>query len=215
MSEAGKCPICRSRSSTPYAEISERRYFRCSTCHGVHVDSAHHLSDKAAIRHYLTHENDPSDAGYRRFLSRLADPMLERVAPGSHGLDYGCGPGPALAAMLREAGHEMQVWDPFFAPDPAPLKATYDFITCTEVAEHFQTPAEEFDRLERLLAAGGWLGVMTSFLPEDAAFAGWYYHRDPTHIVFYAPETFTVIAAARGLSCEFPAPNVALMRKVR
>ena len=62
-----------------------------------------------------------NDAGYRRFLSKLADPLMARLAPGARGLDYGCGPGPALAAMLREAGHEVALYDPFFAPDPAPL----------------------------------------------------------------------------------------------
>jgi taurine dioxygenase len=56
-------------------------------------------------------------------------------------------PGPALAAMLREAGHEVALYDPFFAPDPAPLAAIYDFVTCTETAEHFHDPRAEFARL--------------------------------------------------------------------
>ena len=33
------------------------------------------------------------------------EPLLARLGPASHGLDYGCGPGPALATMLREEGH--------------------------------------------------------------------------------------------------------------
>ena len=62
---------------------------------------------------------------------------MARLLPKSQGLDYGCGPGPALAHMLREAGHDVALFDPFFAPDPAPFNRTYDFVTCTEVAEHF------------------------------------------------------------------------------
>ena len=98
------------------------------------------------------------DPGYRRFLSKLADPLRGRLAPGAHGLDYGCGPGPALAAMLREAGHEMALYDPVYYPDTAPLQARYDFVTCTEVAEHFHAPAQEFDRMGALLRPGGLAG---------------------------------------------------------
>ncbi len=81
--------------------------------------------------HYLHHENHLDDPGYRRFLSKLADPLLARLPAGSKGLDYGCGPGPALAAMLREAGHQVALYDPFFHPDLTPLERSYDFETCT------------------------------------------------------------------------------------
>jgi SAM-dependent methyltransferase len=162
---------------------------------------------------YLRHENNPGDSGYRRFLSRLAAPLLDRLAPGLKGLDYGCGPGPALAAMLREAGHSMALFDPFFQPDQQPLTETYDFITCTEVAEHFHRPAQEFDRLDAMLRPGGWLGVMTCFQTDDARFANWHYRKDPTHVVFYRETTFRIIAAQRGWTCEIPVKDVVLMQK--
>lgn len=41
---------------------------------------------------YDLHNNDVNDAGYRKFLSRLADPIDERVSKMSRGLDFGCGP---------------------------------------------------------------------------------------------------------------------------
>ncbi|HEX2255546.1 MAG TPA: class I SAM-dependent methyltransferase [Afifellaceae bacterium] len=135
------------------------------------------------------------------------------MPPGRCGLDYGCGPGPALAAMLREAGHRMAVYDPCFRPDRAPLRQTYDFITCTEAAEHFHRPADEFDRLDGLLRPGGWLALMTCFQTDDARFAGWHYRRDPTHVVFYREETLHRIVAERGWTCEIPAKDIALMRK--
>ena len=40
-----------------------------------------------------------------RFLGRLAEPLVERLDPGASGLDFGCGPGPALAAMLTRRGY--------------------------------------------------------------------------------------------------------------
>jgi hypothetical protein len=115
--------------------------------------------------------------------------------------------------MLREAGHRIAVYDPFFADDPAVLRGTYDFITCTETAEHFHDPAAEFDRFDRLLRPGGWLGVMTCFQTDDAAFRDWHYRRDPTHVVFYKRETLEVLAEARNWSFECPVKDVAVMRK--
>jgi 2-polyprenyl-3-methyl-5-hydroxy-6-metoxy-1,4-benzoquinol methylase len=172
-----------------------------------------HYPDPAIERaEYDRHENAVDDPGYRRFLDRLAAPLLARLSPGARGLDYGCGPGPALAMMLGEAGHAVALYDPFYTPDPAPLCDTYDFITCTEVAEHFHRPAEEFDRLGMMLRPGGWLAVMTCFQTDDARFGGWHYRMDPTHVVFYRSGTFVTIAAARGWSCEIPRKDVALLR---
>jgi 2-polyprenyl-3-methyl-5-hydroxy-6-metoxy-1,4-benzoquinol methylase len=193
--------------------VGAQNYWRCETCEARFLDPRHFLAPEDERAHYAQHENTIDDPGYRRFLAKLATPLLERLAPASRGLDYGCGPGPALAAMLREAGHEVALYDPFFHPDPAALSQSYDFITCTETAEHFHHPADEFDRLERMLAPGGWLAVMTSFQTDDARFATWHYRRDPTHVVFYREVTFRVIAAQRGWSCEVPAKDVALMRK--
>ena len=81
------------------------------------------------------------------------------------------------------------------------------------MTEHFHHPAQEFSRLNQLLTAGGWLGVMTMFLTDDDAFPQWHYRRDPTHVVFYQAATFEVIARRHGWQCEIPCPNVALLHK--
>jgi hypothetical protein len=207
------CPVCRASAPVPFMRVGAQDYWRCETCEARFLDPRHFLAPEDERAHYAHHENMIDDPGYRRFLGTLATPLLERLAPASRGLDYGCGPGPALVAMLREAGHEVALHDPFFHPDPAVLSQRYDFITCTETAEHFYNPAAEFDRLDTMLAPGGWLAVMTSFQTDDARFATWHYRRDPTHVVFYRDVTFRVIAAQRGWSCEIPVKDVALMRK--
>jgi SAM-dependent methyltransferase len=210
------CPVCRGAATRAFLDLpaEARTYWRCDRCHATFLDPAC-LPDPAAERaHYLTHDNRVDDPAYRTFLARLATPLLDRLAPAPlDGLDYGCGPGPALAHMLREAGHRIAVYDPFFADDPAVLRGTYDFITCTETAEHFHDPAAEFDRFDRLLRPGGWLGVMTCFQTDDAAFRDWHYRRDPTHVVFYKRETLEVLAEARNWSFECPVKDVAVMRK--
>ncbi|MBC7155656.1 MAG: class I SAM-dependent methyltransferase, partial [Rhodobacteraceae bacterium] len=134
--------------------VEGRDYGRCDACAARYV-APHHLPDAATeAAQYALHQNRVDDPGYRRFLSKLAEPLLARLAPGARGLDYGCGPGPALAMMLGEAGHPVALFDPIFAPDPAPLAQSHDFITCTEVAEHFHHPAAEFDRLAAMLNPG-------------------------------------------------------------
>jgi SAM-dependent methyltransferase len=196
-----------------FAHLDARDYWRCPACLATFLDPSQ-LPDRS-VEHaqYRLHRNEVDDAGYRRFLARLATPLLARLPSGLAGLDYGCGPGPALAAMLGEAGHRVALYDPLFRDDASVLARSYDFITCTEVAEHFHRPAEEFDRLDGLLKHGGWLAVMTTFQTDDAAFARWHYRRDPTHVVFYREETFRVIARQRGWRCEIPCANVALLQK--
>lgn len=207
------CPVCRAGGVRPFQMAEGRAYHCCEICEARFLDPAHYPTAEAERAHYALHENDPDDPRYRRFLSKLAEPLLDRLSPGASGLDYGCGPGPALAAMLREAGHAVALYDPVFAPDPAPLACSYDFIACTETAEHFHAPADEFDRLDGLLRPGGWLALMTCFQTDDARFAGWHYRMDPTHVVFYRERTLRRLAGLRGWSCEIPAKDTALMRK--
>lgn len=192
-----------------------RDYFACPMCEVRFLDPRQLPSRECERAHYLLHENHSDDPRYRRFLSKLADPLLALLPPGSRGLDYGCGPGPALATMLREAGHQVAVYDPFFAPDRSVLERTYDFVTCTETAEHFHRPGPEFDRLMGMVRGGGWLAIMTCFQTDDLKFANWHYRKDPTHVVFYREATFRWLAAQSGWSCATPVKDVVLMQRPR
>lgn len=214
-SVAPVCPVCRRDGTRAFAEVDDRRYWRCGHCEATFLDPAQRPTPSLERAEYLRHRNDLADPGYRAFLGRLAVPLRARLAPGAEGLDYGCGPGPALAAMLAEAGHSVSLYDPFFHPDEAALARRYDFISCTEVVEHFHHPAAEFARLDALLRPGGWLGVMTCFQTDDTRFARWHYRRDPTHVVFYREQTFRHLAGRHGWRCEVPAKDVVLMRKAR
>ncbi|MCO4745358.1 MAG: class I SAM-dependent methyltransferase [Proteobacteria bacterium] len=204
------CPVCEATEVHAFTRVGEQAYWRCGRCVATFLDAAHRLGTEAERAVYEEHDNTVADAGYRRFLSKLADPLLARVRASSTGLDFGCGPGPALAAMLREAGHTVAVFDPFFFPDATVLDQTYDFVTCTEVVEHLHQPGVVFDQLGTLLRTGGTLAVMTCFQTDDARFAGWNYRRDPTHVVFYREETMRFIASQRGWSIEIPRKDVAL-----
>ena len=207
------CPLCRLGAVTLFQCADQKDYWTCATCRIRFLDPALLPSAEKERGHYLLHENEIDDPGYRRFLTKLFEPLAALLAPGMTGLDFGCGPGPALAAMFGRAGFPTALYDPFFNPNEAVLKTQYDFIVCTETAEHFHKPADEFDRLDALLKPGGRLGIMTCFQTDDAAFANWHYRKDPTHVVFYREETMRYIAASRGWDCVIPTKNVAIFTK--
>ena len=184
------CPLCGHTSIVPYHRDTVRDYLNCRTCNLVFVPPTQHLSAVDEKACYDLHDNRPDDPGYRRFLDRLFTPLNERLAPNSRGLDFGCGPGPALAQMFAAAGHAVALYDPYYAPDDSVLSARYDFITLSEVAEHLAEPGKELDRLWNGLAAGGWLGVMTKRVRDQEAFKTWHYISDPTHIAFFSEATF-------------------------
>lgn len=208
------CPLCCQQHVLLFSKDKQRDYLQCQNCLLVFVSRAHLLSPEQERQHYLLHNNDIHDRGYRQFLSRLAIPLLAALTPHhTTGLDFGCGPGPLLAMILAEAGYEMHTWDPFFANFPAVLQQRYDFITCTEAIEHFVTPANEWHLWLQLLKPNGLLAVMTKCYPVAAEFSDWYYKRDPTHVSFFSPQTFQWLANKHQLQVAFPANDVVIFCK--
>ena len=210
---AAPCPVCDRDAGRLFACVDGRNYYRCRICEATVLARDQLPSAEQELDAYRLHRNDPDDPAYRGFLNQLSEPLLARLAPGAAGLDYGCGPGPALAALMRDGDHHVALYDPFFHPEPGALGRTYDFITCTEVVEHFHHPAREFRKLDALLKPGGWLAIQTTFQTDDARFARWNYRRDPTHVVFYRPHTFRHIAQCHGWHPLFPDCNVVLLHK--
>ena len=81
-----------------------------------------------------------------------------------------------------------------FVPNDAALKSTYDFVTCTEVMEHFHEPRRDLAVMARLLRPGSWLAITTALVDDGTDFATWWYARDETHVSFYRPKTVAWIA---------------------
>lgn len=183
------CPLCAVDATDASLHIDSGSYHHCGNCDLVFLAPHLRLDRAAEHAYYLTHENNVDDPRYRKFLSQLSEPLIQRLQPGARGLDYGAGPGPALAEMLNEAGFPTRIHDPKFAPNPQALQQQYDFITCTEVVEHMHAPGREFARFEAMLKRGGWLAVMTELRPAMEDFARWHYLRDPTHVCFYSLRT--------------------------
>jgi SAM-dependent methyltransferase len=190
------CRLCRGAGS-PWHRDRMRSYFRCGACAYIFAAKASLPTDAQARTRYNQHRNDPRDPGYRAFLGRLTAPLVARLKPGDSGLDFGCGPGPAVSVLLREAGHPVVDFDPMYRPDGDALAARYDFVTCTETAEHFIDPLRDWERMFSLLKPGGLLAVMTQ-LSDGLDFGTWRYKDDFTHVGFYSETTLAWIARRFG-----------------
>jgi SAM-dependent methyltransferase len=207
------CPLCGCRRTAVFWQDRKRDFLQCRDCQLVFVPPEQHLSAREEKAEYDLHQNSPEDQEYRRFLSRLFDPISSKLPRESKGLDFGCGPGPALPAMFEEAGHQMAVYDPFYAPDPAVFDNKYDFITASEVVEHLHRPGKDLDRLWRILRPGGWLGIMTKMVVDREAFSRWHYKEDSTHICFFSGAVFDWLAEHWQTEAVFIGNDVVLLNK--
>ena len=207
------CPLCDSDDIDSFYEDKNRIYLRCENCRLVFVPKCYWLSAEDERATYDLHENDAQDLGYRQFLSRLSTPLLEKLDSNRKGLDFGCGPGPTLSALLEAQGQQVDLYDPFYFNDPSVFHKKYDFITATEVVEHLHDPKQAFVELFKMLKRGGWLGIMTKLVMDEHAFRQWHYIRDLTHICFFSRNTFEYLAQHFNADLDFVASDVILLNR--
>ncbi|WP_205859098.1 class I SAM-dependent methyltransferase [Pleionea sediminis] len=208
------CPLCLNDRICDYWEDKVRCYLHCPCCDLVFVPEEYLLSAADEKAEYDKHENTLDDPGYLKFLSRTYQHILQRTPKGSCGLDYGCGPAPALAHFLSHHERQMSVFDIFYAPDESVFQHTYDFITCTEVIEHIvNTHDTILHWLQMLDKSSGLIAIMTKRVTELDAFKQWHYKNDPTHIRFFSRSTFEWIAEHWSLTADFPEKDVVLLSR--
>ena len=197
------CPLCQSQAIAHFHKDKKRSYLRCFNCFLIFVPEEFLPPATLEKNRYLQHENTFENKGYVKFLWQFLDPLLERILPGSNGLDFGSGPNPVLAKLLEESGYKMKTYDPFFSPELPAFEQHFDFLTCVETAEHFFSPLQEWQRICGLIKPGGWIGVKTEMVLQKTDFATWHYKNDFTHVCFYAKESFDWIAERFKLKVEF------------
>ena len=206
------CPLCESFDVTPFYQ-GARDFLCCQDCQLVFVPPAYYISHAQEKAEYDLHQNSPEDQGYRRFLSRLLEPLNQKLEPGSYGLDFGSGPGPTLSVMFEEQGHRMEIYDSIYAKDPSRLEQQYDFISASEVVEHLHHPNQDLNRLWACLKPKGHLGIMTKRVRDLQAFARWHYKDDVTHVCFFSTQTFEWLADAWNATLEIIGPDVVIFTK--
>jgi SAM-dependent methyltransferase len=204
------CPLCLKTNVSSFI-AREIEYHHCQNCHLVFKDKKELLDNKTEKSRYDFHEN-VDNPGYREFLGRLFHPLMKYLNKEMKGMDFGCGPGPVLQKMFHEEGINCQVYDPFYSPEMPNGK--FDFITSTEVVEHFFEPGKEFDFILSKLKAGGYLGLMTSLYENDEQFETWHYCNDDTHVSFYHHKTMEWIASNFNLEALHISKQVHIFRKL-
>ena len=169
------------------------------------MEEAHHLSLDKQKERYEQHKNSAENQGYvemfEAFLKVAVDPFMGRSG---RILDFGCGPGPVLAELLKKRGHGVDTYDLFFQKDESYRNKQYDLIALTEVLEHLPEPLKTLRALRERLSPNGSFAIMTLFHPNDSAkFADWWYRRDPTHVSFYTEKTIGELGRILGMKTLF------------
>lgn len=187
------CRVCKSQNLSVLD--LDKRYYYCNDCEAIFIEKNEIVTQKEEKERYEDHDNTKQNDGYVKmfedFLEESVFPFIEDV---DEVLEFGCGPGPVLADLLKREDYQVDKYDPYFYPERVYENKKYDLITSTEVFEHFSEPRKEMEFLTSHLKAGGYLAIMTSFHPGPKEFADWWYKWDPTHIVFYNLNTFHSLA---------------------
>ena len=195
-----QCPICNFKIYV-YLEDMGKKYYKCEECEFIFLHREYILGAKEEMQRYALHQNNIGNKGYVEMFNCFIDKIiLSQKKRIQTALDFGCGPGPVLAELLKRRGIETDIYDIYFAPKKVYKNKQYDLITSTEVFEHLASPLIILQKMEQLLSIGGIIALMTVFHPQVSnTFKSWWYRRDPTHISFYVQKTFEVLANRVGL----------------
>jgi SAM-dependent methyltransferase len=181
---------------------THKTYHTCGGCGYRFLDEMHVVDHDAEFKNYQKHDNSFACGGYVKMFEDLITQVINPYK--SHiktALDFGCGEGQVLGTLLTQQGIETDHYDLYFYPQKVYENKTYDLITSTEVFEHLKNPSGVFEKLTKHLNPKGYLILMTKFTPnKDDEFLKWWYIRDITHIGFFTPQSFEILARNYGLT---------------
>jgi len=197
----GKCKVCNGETTRIEDAKKNLSYYRCMECGFIYLEDSHRVNSMEEKRKYDQHNNSLENEGYVQmfedFIELSIAPYLKNI---KKVLDFGSGPVPVFSKLLERRGLEVEIYDLYYAPQKVYEGNQYDLITSTEVFEHLSKPLETLELLVGHLNTNGYIVLMTKFPPkEEKAFLDWWYRRDPTHISFFTPKSFEVMAEKVGL----------------
>lgn len=184
------CLLCENSTLQSVKHVARPgfRYFHCAECDLIFLNPAQRLNESFEKSRYLLHDNSETEEGYIAFLEKF---LLEvdKLQPQSI-LDFGSGPKPVMAELMRKRGWEVGIYDYYFASDEKVFRRTYDLITMHEVLEHLKNPLQSLQMLVKLLNPDGHIFVRTELHQGTLDFSSWWYAKDPTHVCFFSEKTF-------------------------
>jgi SAM-dependent methyltransferase len=224
---ASPCRLCGGTALDWARSAQGARYQWCRSCGSIQLHHDDLPGPEVELARYREHHNEPDNADYRSYLDRFMQSAIIPYAPaGCRILDFGSGPSPVLADLLRREGYDVTIYDPFFAPDAAVPGAghdSWDAVVMLEVIEHLHDPRAELTRLQSQLTDGGVLILRTGvFDARDPAtdpaagerFLAWWYRRDPTHVLFLTPRAIEWMETTFGWTCLHREPGTEIVFRV-
>ncbi len=191
-----KCRLCNRQNlyKIKGQNLEKNNYFHCQNCDLIFLPADQMPSHHEERRRYMEHDNTFATEGYvnmfEEFITEYIIPYKDKITTA---LDFGCGPGPVLASLLKEENIKVDIYDPYFFPEQNYQAKKYDLITSTEVFEHLIQPDEELNKLVELVKPNKFLALMTSLHPGPQKLSQWNYRKDETHVTFYSWKTIVWI----------------------
>ena len=191
------CKICQHKQLR-VIEIPKKGiiYYSCPNCLYIAIDDEFVLSETDEKQRYDLHENNSNNSQYvaifENFIQHAIEPRAHLI---SRILDFGSGPEPVLAQLLKGRGFEVDLYDKFYHTDDSFTQKKYDLICSTEVVEHLTDPMPVFQELKSCLKPGAFLAVMTRFhRNDDVFFYNWHYRREDTHVGVLHSKTIDILS---------------------
>ena len=196
-----KCKICNNVINTIIDDNLGKVYKICPSCQLIALEKSYFVDEIREKIQYENHNNSFESKGYVEMFENFLDYFWDDLKKDyTDVLDFGSGPGPVLAQILQNRGLHVEIYDKFYQPNKIYENKKYDLITSTEVFEHLENPLVVLFDLKKHLKESGIIAIMTLFHNNNSKdFLNWWYRRDPTHITFYTPKTFKVMAPMCGL----------------
>ena len=210
------CPVCHCLELKKifHQNHHNRDFYQCLVCDLRFVPREQILKKEVEKSRYENHKNTERSIGYEKFLRRLINPIKANFTYDDLGLDFGSGPYPMLQLLMKEDGFKnIDIYDPFFAPDDNVFNKKYDFITLCEVFEHMEDPISDLSKILDLLSSNSLLIISTGIFEKNLIFDSWYYIKDETHINFFSNECLHWIALKLNLEIEILEKDLVIIRK--
>lgn len=194
-----ECKIC-NKTTTIINDIElKKNFFYCKHCELIFLDKNFYVSRENEKKQYNQHNNSLENEGYVKMFTEYLNFTLKNQNIKTV-LDFGSGPTPVLAELLKRRNLHVDCYDKFYQPKKIYEDKTYDLITSTEVFEHLENPQEILHMLSEHLNVNGIISLMTLFhTNKQEDFLKWWYRRDPTHITFFTPKSIEFMANKCGL----------------